>query len=107
MGNIKTIETGELSSLVSEIGESFSLNFNGAERSEGKWVINLTSAKRENNPDEEIEKDNLDDVYGPSSSGNTKKKKVKAFSLTEMIKGSKNDKLIENLQKIIGDKNAS
>jgi hypothetical protein len=108
MGDIKTIETEELSSLVSEMGDKFGLNFNGAERSEGKWVINLTSAKKGKNPEDEMAPDNLEEVYGPANSnGNLKKKKVNAFSLNEMIKGYKDDNLMEKLKKIIGDNNAS
>jgi hypothetical protein len=107
MGNIKTVETEELSSIVSEMSDTFGLNFNGAERSEGKWTINLTSARKDDNPEDQIETDNLDDVYGPSGSKGSKKKKIKAFSMSEMINASKSESLIENLKRILGDKNAS
>lgn len=105
MGNIKTVETEELGKIVQHINSKFGLNFNGAERSEGKWLINLTSAKREEDGDDSMVKDNLDEVYGsPSSGGNPKKEKpVQAYSQREMITASKNNKLIEQLRKINGE----
>jgi hypothetical protein len=108
MGNIKTIETEELGQIVQDINSKFHLNFNGAERSEGKWLINLTSAKREEDGDDSMVRDNLDEVYGtPSNSGGQKEVKretsVKAFSQKEMITASKDDLLMEKLKRIMGE----
>ena len=112
MGNIKTVETEELGKIVQDINSKFGLNFNGAERSEGKWLINLTSAKRAEDEEEGIVKDNLDEVYGtPSKSPGQKEVKrettVNAFSQREMITASKDDTLIEKLRKIMEKNNAS
>lgn len=106
MGNIKTVETEELGKIVQDINSKFGLNFNGAERSEGKWLINLTSAKREEDGDDSMVRDNLDEVYGTPSNGpsNMKKEKtVSAFSQKELITASKDDILIEKLRKINGE----
>jgi len=108
MGNIKTVETEELSKIVQDINSQFNLNFNGAERSEGKWLINLTSAKKEEEGDDSMVRDNLDEVYGsPSGSGGKKEIKretpVSAFSQREMITASKDDILMEKLKKIMGE----
>lgn len=107
MGNIKTVETEELGKFVQEINSKFGLNFNGAERSEGKWLVNLTSAKRTEEDEGGIVRDNLDEVYGtPSGNGKPSVKKettVQAFSQQELITASKDDKLIENLQKLNGE----
>jgi len=109
-GNIKTIETEDLASVVKEIGSKFNLNFNGAERSDGKWTINLTSAKKASPEDEQgLQRDNLDEVYGTPSGGSkkqtTKKDKppVRAFTINEMIKANKT----EMVNKILEKKNAS
>lgn len=125
MGNIKTVETEELGKIVQDINSKFGLNFNGAERSEGKWLINLTSAKREEDGDGSMVRDNLDEVYGtPSGNGSPNVKKettVSAFSqqslLTatnknarsqrEMITASKDDALMEQLRKLVEKNNAS
>lgn len=111
MGNISTVETEELGKIVQDINSKFGLNFNGAERSEGKWLINLTSAKREEDGGDSMVRDNLDEVYGtPSSNGSTSVKKettVSAFSQREMITASKDDVLIEKLKKIMEKNNAS
>ena len=127
MGNIKTVETEELGKIVQDINSKFGLNFNGAERSEGKWTINLTSAKKEEEGEGEgsLVRDNLDEVYGtPSGNGKPSVKKettVSAFSqrdlLTsenkdvssqrEMITASKDDILIEKLRNIMEKDNAS
>jgi hypothetical protein len=101
-GRQKTIETSDLSGIVKEVEAKFGLHFNGAERSEGKWTIKLTSSEVRN-PDEEAggERDNLDEVYGtPSSKGREKKvRPVRAFSIHEMIKGSK-EGIINTLSQI-------
>jgi len=126
MGNIKTVETEELGKIVQDINSKFGLNFNGAERSEGKWLINLTSAKKEEDGDDSMVRDNLDEVYGtPSSNGNSSVKKettVSAFSQQSLLKTSKTDALsqremisaskdditlMEQLRKIVEKKNAS
>jgi len=99
-GQTKTIETEDLSDIVREIEKRFGLNFNGAKRSEGKWLINLTSAKKEEKQENEMVRDNLDEVYGPAKGNN---KKI-AQTQKEIISMQK-DVLISNLQKIIGDKN--
>jgi len=106
MGNIKTVETEELGKIVQDINSKFGLNFNGAERSEGKWLINLTSAKKEEEGDDSMVRDNLDEVYGtPSNRGlsSKKEKTVNAFSQRELITASKDDKLMEQLRKINGE----
>ena len=106
MGNIKTVETEELGKIVQDINSRFGLNFNGAERSECKWLINLTSAKREEDGDDSMVRDNLDEVYGTPSNGPgiaKKEKTVSAFSQRELITASKDDKLIETLKKINGE----
>ncbi len=122
MGNIKTVETEELGKIVQDINGKFGLKFNGAERSEGKWLINLTSAKKEEDGDDSMVKDNLDEVYGtPSSNGKPSVKKettvsafsqqsllkesnVNARSQREMITASKDDILMEQLRKIMEKK---
>ena len=87
----------------------FGLNFNGAERSDGKWTIKFTSADL-SDPEEEISNDSLDQVYGkPDKGGNDKgpgaeQKPFKAAStIYEMIKDQKSS-IAMNLKKIIGDK---
>lgn len=109
-GNIKTVETEDLAVVVKEIGSKFNLNFNGAERSDGKWTINLTSAKKTNPEDEQsLQRDNLDEVYGTPSGGSKKqtvkkdKPAVRAFTINEMIKAGKTDMV----NKILETKNAS
>jgi len=99
-GETKTIESKDLSEIVREIGRLFGLNFMGAHRSEGKWSIDFTSAKpSEDEQEKSVVKDNLDEVYGvPSKS--KKSRPVHAFTIYEMIKGSK-DGLAEKLKKIL------
>lgn len=108
-GHIKTVETDELGKIVEDINQKFGLNFNGAERSEGKWIIDLTSAKKQEEGDEQsIVKDNLDEIYGtPSGSKQKKERSVKAFSQRELISASKSEELLEKLKKINGENNAS
>lgn len=113
-GNIKTVETEELAKIVKEIGSKFGLNFNGAERSDGKWTINLTSAKKTSSEEEQgLSRDNLDEVYGTPSGGGSKKQTakkekpaVRAFTIGEMIKAGK-DGLVDISRKILENKNAS
>jgi hypothetical protein len=124
MGNIKTVETEELGKIVRDINSKFGLNFNGAERSEGKWLINLTSAKKEEEGGDSMVRDNLDEVYGTPSNGNPNVKKEKsisafsqqsllkeadvdAYSQREMITSSKDDVLMEQLRKLVEKDNAS
>ncbi|MAH51189.1 hypothetical protein CMI37_35560 [Candidatus Pacearchaeota archaeon] len=105
-GQQQTIETSDLSGIVKEVEAKFGLHFNGAERSEGKWTIKLTSSEVRNPEGEEgMVRDNLDEVYGtPSNKGKPKKNRpVQAFTIHEMIKGQKED-TVEKLKKITGDK---
>jgi hypothetical protein len=114
-GNIKTIESEDLAGIVKEIQNKFGLNFNGANRSDSKWTINLTSAKKPTGEEEQgLQRDGLDEVYGSpgKSSGASKSKKdkganqVRAFSQPEIIKGGKNE-LVNELVKILEKNNAS
>lgn len=94
-GKTDTIENEDLKEFANEIKEQFSLNFNGAERSGGKWNIKFTSADTsiEENP-EGIVNDNLEQVYGKpqDTSKKTDKKSVKkGFSLQEMINSKKEE----------------
>lgn len=125
MGNIQTIEDTELGKIVQEMSSKFGLNFNGAKRSEGKWIINLTSAQKSEEGDNSMVRDNLDEVYGtPSGAGKSDMKKEKpvsafsqqsllktsnteTFSQREMITASKDDILMEQLKKIMEKDNAS
>ena len=100
-GYTDTIENEELSEISQEVNKMFGLNFNGADRSDGKWTIKFTSMKKEDPSDGEIVRDNLDEVYGTPSGGNKEQKAVNA-STREMIKSAKSDALIENLKKITG-----
>jgi len=110
-GYTDTIENEELTQISSEVNKMFGLNFNGAERSDGKWTIKFTSADM-SDPEEEITHDSLDQVYGkPDKGGKDKKpgvgateqKPFKAAStIREMIKEQKNN-LASNLKKMIGD----
>jgi hypothetical protein len=101
-GSTDTIENEDLKEIVSDINKQFGLNFNGAERTEGKWTIKFTSQKL-SNPEDSISKDNLDQVYGtPSMGGKGKASKNKAASipsLNEMIKEAKTN-VIGNLPKV-------
>jgi hypothetical protein len=103
-GFTDTIENEELKEISHEVNQLFGLNFNGAERSDGKWTIKFTSADLAS-PEEEISHDNLDQVYGkPDKSKTEQQRPVKAAStLTEMIKEQKH-KIVNNLKKMIGDK---
>jgi len=104
MGQTESIENEDLGAISKEINRMFGLNFNGAERTDGKWTIKFTSAKI-TNPDEEggMVRDNLDEVYGTPNKGNPKQEpKRVAFTLQEMIKESK-DGVVGKLKKMIGD----
>ena len=104
-GTTKTIEDKELSSMIREIQEKFGIHFNGAKRSDGKWIINFTSANVENKEEAPIT-DNLDDVYGTPNKGKKRKTTVRASTFKELIQEGK-DNIIEKLGKIIGDQNGS
>jgi hypothetical protein len=109
-GNIKTIENDEVISISKEISKKFNLNFNGADRDGGKWIIKFVSViKKEGDEETSIQRDNLDEIYGTPTSSSLKKnnKEKKSFTLNELIKLSKDDILISALKKTIGDKNAS
>lgn len=100
-GIADTIENEDLKEIVKEIAQQFELNFNGAERSDGKWVIKFTSQKLTDESSEGIVRDNLDEVYGTPSKIKKNKDKI-AFTLQEMVNQSKNS-LVENLKNIKGN----
>jgi len=84
----------------------FGLNFNGAERTDGKWTIKFTSADNSDPTDGDIVRDNLDEIYGtPNKSKNDTPghdpMKPQAFTIHEMIKASKS-KVVSELEKISG-----
>ena len=91
--------------MIREIQEKFGIHFNGAKRSDGKWIINFTSANVENKEEAPIT-DNLDDVYGTPNKGKKRKTTVRASTFKELIQEGK-DNIIEKLGKIIGDQNGS
>ena len=109
-GEAKTIESHDLKSIIREVGKNFGLNFNGANRSEGKWTINFTSSKVGGEEEESgLVQDNLDEVYGTPSKGKAGKSRgrsAKAFTINEMIKATKG-KIYHQLKNIIGDTDAS
>jgi len=103
-GYTDTIENEELREISHEVNKMFGLNFNGAERSDGKWTIKFTSADL-TQPEEEINHDNLDDVYGkPDKKPNEQRQKQmrNASTIGEMIKEQKN-MIVNKLKKMIGD----
>ena len=106
-GFTDTVENEELKQIYHEVNQMFGLNFNGAERSDGKWTIKFTSADL-SDPEEDITHDNLDQVYGKPDKGRDNKptdhKPFKAAStIKEMIKEQKNN-ITSDLIKMIGDK---
>lgn len=109
-GIADTIENSDLKEIAREIQESFGLNFNGADRSDGKWTIKFTSEKLANPDEQESVADSLEQVYGsPSGKGDGSKgqvfkgkQKAAGWTMQEMIKASKND-VIKQLEKISGD----
>lgn len=106
-GLTDTIENEELRDISQEINKLFGLNFNGAARDGGKWTIKFTSADLSDPDEQEIVRDDLDQVYGkPDKSKSEQRSGRRAFTIREMIKEQKN-KLINKLKKIIGEKNAS
>ncbi len=108
-GYTDTIENEELKEISHEINKMFGLNFNGAERADGKWTIKFTSADLKD-PEEPISRDNLEDVYGKPDKSKTEQSRQKpiraAFTLKEMVKEQKS-KIVSKLKKIIGEQNAS
>jgi len=101
-GVTDSIEEDDLKEMAGEINKMFGLNFNGAERSDGKWTIKFTSQKM-SSPDEEgkMIRDNLDEVYGTPSGNKAKPGKGKVASvpsLYEMI-DSKKDQIVSQLMK--------
>ena len=102
-GYTDTIENEELKQISHEVNQMFGLNFNGAERSDGKWTIKFTSADL-SDPEEEISNDNLDQVYGkPEKSQSDKQRTMRSAAGTgEMTKYQKSE--IVNKLKEIGDK---
>lgn len=101
-----TIENSDLKQIAKEIQEQFGLNFNGADRSDGKWTIKFTSEKM-TSPDEQGQVvDNLEEVYGsPSMKGKggaiQKEKGRKAYTIQELMKQAKNN-VVDKLIKILG-----
>lgn len=101
-GIADTIENDDLKEIVNEINKQFGLNFNGADRSDGKWVIKFTSQKLSEETSDNIVKDNLDEVYGTPSKGKKQGKDNKiAFTVQELINQNKNS-LVEHLKNIKG-----
>jgi len=115
-GFTDTIENEELKSIAHEVNKSFGLNFNGADRAGGKWIIKFTSANIADPAEEAISHDSLDQVYGKPDKSNrsgepgqkpvVSKPSVAAYSIREMIKAGKNN-MVKNIQKMTGEKNAS
>lgn len=105
-GNIKTVENDEVISISKGISDKFDLNFNGADRDGGKWIIKFISTISKNDGKEESEMpiDNLDEIYGSPASSISRKntKDKKALTSNELIKEAKSDELINSLKKIIG-----
>jgi len=102
-GFTDTVENEELKEISHEVNKMFGLNFNGAERSDGKWTIKFTSADL-SDPEEDMTHDNLDQVYGKPDKSKAEQKPMKAASsMTEMIKDQK-DKIVNKLKYMIGDK---
>jgi len=117
-GFTDTIENEELKSIAHEVNQAFGLNFNGAERSGGKWMIKFTSANI-SNPEEAVSHDSLDQVYGKPDKGAksgksigkspagqkpsvSSKPSVSALSMRELIKEGKND-MVNKIKKRIGE----
>ena len=107
-GQTDTIENDELSEISNEVNQMFGLNFNGAERTDGKWTIKFTSADNSDPTDGDIVRDNLDDIYGKpnksvgDNSENKDPMKTHAYTIQEMIKDNKSQ-VVSELEKIIGD----
>lgn len=93
-GVADTVENDDLKQISQEVSEYFGLNFNGAERSDGKWTIKFTSQKM-TDPEEGMSHDNLDEVYGTPSAGKGKKQPIgttkskMAYTQQEMFNQSK------------------
>ena len=103
-GQAETIESNELKNIIREVNQNFGLHFGGANRSEGKWTINFTSEKA-NEEETGVVTDNLDEVYGTPSKGKKSQKgrPSKASTIHEMIKETK-VKIYNRLKNIIGEK---
>jgi len=103
MGQTESIENEDLGAISKEVNKLFGLNFNGAERTDGKWTIKFTSAKI-TNPEEGggMARDNLEEVYGNPNKTKEEPKRVAAYTLREMIKAKK-DGLVRTLKNTIGD----
>ena len=100
LGQPDPIGHNELKEISREMGEMFGLNFNGAERSDGKWTVKFTSQKMTDPEEEQMHHDNLEEVYG-TPSAEKKGRPIKAYTLREMIKEAKN-KVMSKLKKICG-----
>jgi len=105
-GFADTIENSDLKEIANEVAQHFGLNFNGAERSDGKWTIKFTS-ERISNPEEEeagLMRDNLDEVYGkPAGGTNDPAQKRVAKTHRELIKEAKEEFVKQYLHKIYGE----
>lgn len=111
-GFTDTIENEELKNIAHEVNQSFGLNFNGADRSGGKWTIKFTSANIASPDEEQISHDSLDQVYGKPDKGSQmggsskpsigKKPPVHAYTIREMIKDNKSD-LVKKINKLNGE----
>jgi len=101
-GKADTIETSDLTGIAKEVGRSFGLNFTGAHRADGKWTIDFSSAKVEQEPEDGAIGDSLDDVYGNPGKNFTKNRDKAAKVETEMKLNK--DAVINELIKIIGEK---
>lgn len=97
-GITDTVENSDLKEVSQEVNRLFGLNFNGAERSDGKWTIKFTSQNLSTPEDEEVYNDNLDDVYGNPSKPGSKKNKV-ASTVQEIFNKNKTD-LVKKLARM-------
>ncbi len=102
-GYTDTIENEELKQISHEVNQMFGLNFNGAERSDGKWTIKFTSADL-SDPEEAVSNDNLDAVYGkPEKSQSDQQRSMRSAAGTGQMTKYQKDELVKKLNKI-GDK---
>lgn len=101
-GITDTVENEDLKQISQEVSQIFGLNFSGAERSEGKWTIKFTSQKMTTDEDE-MNHDNLDEVYGtPSAKGKKSPGRGKIAFTVQEIYDQKKDVLVNKLKNIHG-----
>lgn len=107
-GQADTIETEDLGQLVRDVNSKFGLNFNGAHRSEGRWSIDFTTSEvTSENGEEDMVRDNLDDVYGTPAGGKKDDSRFNKDAVMETSIKEAKDKIINQLKTIIGDKDAT